>query len=68
MAFAGIYVVYFCQERGIDTSQIKMTLQFDRNETKHLVESVRIYTYILISTRNAIKELALYIFRLKTDR
>jgi len=43
MAFAGVYVVYFCQERGIDTSQIKMTLQFDRNETKHLVESVRIH-------------------------
>ena len=38
---AGVYVVYFCQERGIDTSQIKMTLQFDRNETKHLVEAVR---------------------------
>ena len=30
---AGVYVVIFCQERGIDTSQIKMTLQFDRNET-----------------------------------
>jgi uncharacterized OsmC-like protein len=40
---AGVYVVYFCQERGIDTSQIKMTLQFDRNETKHLVEAVRIH-------------------------
>jgi len=34
-------VVYFCQERGNDTSQIKLTLQFDRNETKHLVEAVR---------------------------
>jgi len=40
---AGVYVVYFCQERDIDTSQIKMTLQFDRNETKHLVEAVRIH-------------------------
>lgn len=40
---AGVYVIYFCQERGIDTSQIKLTLQFDRNETKHLVEWVRIH-------------------------
>ncbi|MGV7224054.1 MAG: OsmC family protein [Nitrospinales bacterium] len=40
---AGVYVVIFCQERSIDTSQIKMTLQFDRNETKHLVEAVRIH-------------------------
>ena len=40
---AGVYVVIFCQERSIDTSQIKMTLQFDRNETKHLVETVRIH-------------------------
>ena len=29
---AGIYIVYFCQERGIDTSGIKMRLQFERNE------------------------------------
>ena len=40
---AGVYVVYFCHERGIDTSGIKMTLQFDRNEKKHLVETVRIH-------------------------
>jgi len=40
---AGVYVVYFCEERGIDTTGIKMTLQFERNEKKHLVEEVRIH-------------------------
>jgi len=40
---AGVYVVYFCEERGIDTSQIKMGLEFERNEKKHLVETVRIH-------------------------
>lgn len=40
---AGVYVVYFCHERGIDTSDLKMTVQFDRNEKKHLVEAVRIH-------------------------
>ncbi len=40
---AGVYVVYFCDERGIDTSGIKMSLQFDRNEKKHLIEAVHIH-------------------------
>ena len=40
---AGVYVVYFCDERGIDTAGIKMTLKFDRNEKKHLIEAVRIH-------------------------
>ena len=40
---AGVYVVYFCQERGIDTSNIKMKLQFERNEKKHLTEAVHIH-------------------------
>lgn len=40
---AGVYVVYFCDERGIDTSKIKMTLEFDRNEQKHLIEAVHIH-------------------------
>jgi ribosomal protein S12 methylthiotransferase accessory factor len=40
---AGVYVVYFCDERGIDTSKIKMRLEFDRNEKKHLIETVHIH-------------------------
>ncbi len=40
---AGIYVLYFCQERGIDTSKLKMTIRFDWNEKKHLVEAVRMH-------------------------
>ena len=40
---AGIYVVHFCQERGIDTSDIRMTLEFVRNEKKHLTEAVHIH-------------------------
>jgi len=38
----GVYVVYFCHERGIDMSGLKMTVGFDRNEKKKLVETVRI--------------------------
>lgn len=40
---AGIYVVYFCQERGIDTSTIRMKLQFERDEEKHLTTAVHIH-------------------------
>jgi putative redox protein len=40
---AGVNVVYFCEKRGLDTAGIKMTLAFDRNETRHLVEAVRIH-------------------------
>ena len=40
---AGIYVVYFCQERGIDTSKIKMKLEFDRDEKKNLTTAVHMH-------------------------
>lgn len=40
---AGVYVVYFCEERGIDTQGIKLTLTFERNEEKHLMEAVCIH-------------------------
>lgn len=39
---AGVYVLYFCEERRIDTNGIRIRLDFDRNESKHLVETVRI--------------------------
>ncbi len=39
---AGIYVIYFCEERNIDTTGMKMSLSFDRNEQTHLVETVHI--------------------------
>ncbi|MBW1822700.1 MAG: OsmC family protein [Deltaproteobacteria bacterium] len=42
----GVYVVYFCDERGIDTSGLKMTVCFDRNEKKNLVETVRIHIHL----------------------
>lgn len=40
---AGVYVVYFCEERGIDISNLKMTVAFERNKKTHLVETVRIH-------------------------
>lgn len=40
---AGVYVVYFCEERGIDPAAIRMSLQFERNEKTHLTERVRIH-------------------------
>ena len=39
---AGVYVVYFCEKRGIDISGVRMTLDFDRDEKSHLVQTVRI--------------------------
>ncbi|HKK99190.1 MAG TPA: OsmC family protein [Desulfotignum sp.] len=39
---AGIYVIYFCEERNIDTTGMKMSLSFDRNEQTHLIETVHI--------------------------
>ena len=43
---AGVYVVYFCDERGIDTTNLKMTVRFDRNEKKNLVEAIRIHIHL----------------------
>ena len=43
---AGVYVVYFCDERKIDMSGLKMTVGFDRNEKKNLVETVRIHIHL----------------------
>ena len=43
---AGVYVVYFCDEREIDMSGLKMTVGFDRNEKKNLVEAVRIHIHL----------------------
>ena len=40
---AGIYVVYFCEKRGIDTSGIKLKLDFTRNDKKHLTEAIHIH-------------------------
>ena len=40
---AGIYVVYFCRERGIDPSSIKMSLAFERDEEKHLTTEVHLH-------------------------
>jgi ribosomal protein S12 methylthiotransferase accessory factor len=37
---AGVYVVYFCEARGIPTDGIGMGLTFERNEKTHAVERV----------------------------
>jgi ribosomal protein S12 methylthiotransferase accessory factor len=39
---AGVYVLYFCHERGIDTTDLKMSVYFAKNDKTHLVEEVRI--------------------------
>ncbi len=38
---AGIYVLYFCQERKIDTTGLKMNLEFEKDKQTHLVTKVR---------------------------
>ena len=37
---AGIYVVYFCQERDIDLTGARMRVEFDQNDQSHLIEHV----------------------------
>ena len=39
---AGIYVLGFCQSRGIDTTGIKMRALYTKNEKSDLVEEARI--------------------------
>lgn len=36
-------MVYVCEERGIDTSKIKMKLEFERDEEKHLTTAVHMH-------------------------
>ena len=40
---AGIYVLYFCHERGIDTAALKMTVRFEINPKNHLAKAVHIH-------------------------
>jgi putative redox protein len=40
---AGVYVLYFCHERGIDTAGLKMSLEAEKNEKTHLFETIRIH-------------------------
>ena len=39
---AGIYVSSFCDERGIDTSDLRLILGFNRNTVTHMVEEIDI--------------------------
>ena len=39
---AGVYVLYFCRERNIDTEGIRLRLSFTRNEKKHMIEKIDI--------------------------
>ena len=43
---AGIYVVYFCERRGIPTEDIKMVLSFRRNEKSHVAEKITIRLHL----------------------
>ena len=38
---AGVYVLYFCEERKIDTTGLKMNLAFEQDQKTHLVTKVR---------------------------
>lgn len=38
---AGVYVLYFCEERKIDTAGLKMNLAFEQDQKTHLVTKVR---------------------------
>jgi ribosomal protein S12 methylthiotransferase accessory factor len=39
---AGVYVLYFCRERNIDTAGISLRLSFSRNDKTHMIEKVDI--------------------------
>ena len=38
---AGVYVLYFCEERKIDTTGLKMNLAFEQDQKTHLITKVR---------------------------
>ena len=37
---AGVYIVYFCESRGIPTEGIATVLSFEKNERSHLMEKI----------------------------
>ena len=37
---AGVYVLYFCEERKIDTTGLKMNLAFEQDQKTHLITKV----------------------------
>lgn len=39
---AGYYVMAFCQQRQIPTADIEVTMEFDHNAEKHLIERINI--------------------------
>ena len=39
---AGVYIVYFCESRGIPADDITMSLRFERNDASHLMEKISI--------------------------
>ena len=39
---AGVYVLYFCRERNIDTEGIRLELSFRRNEKTHMIDKIEI--------------------------
>ena len=43
---AGIYVISFCKQREINTSGLKLTLEFDRSDKTHLIEEIRIRIHL----------------------
>jgi putative redox protein len=43
---AGAYIIYFCESRNIPTGGLSMTLQFERNEESHLVETIAMQIHL----------------------
>jgi uncharacterized OsmC-like protein len=37
---AGVYIVYFCESRDIPTKDIRLSLNFQRNENNHLLRKI----------------------------
>ena len=42
----GVYVLYFCHERNIDASELKITLQFEKNEKTHIIKEIRVHIHL----------------------
>ncbi len=43
---AGVYVLYFCESRGLPTDGITMDLDFERNEKTHAMEKILIHLHL----------------------
>ena len=43
---AGIYVLSFCQQRGVSAEEVRLTQEFEMDSTTHMVSEVRLTIHV----------------------